>query len=167
MNPETPIPDPSESPRPEHASQSEGEAQELQAQPVQAQPVQINPPTTATSGKRLVFREIRRQMSDADLASPGVQKLLLDELERAEDTCENLQGYVDRYHEADKRAAVLDEKLRTQNAVEIFFAVGLAMGGAIVGLAPFFWDEPGKGPIVLVVGAVLIVGSCVGRIVKK
>ena len=44
-----------------------------------------------------------------DLKSPGVQKMLLDELERADAECEGLQSYASRFHDADKRAAVLEE----------------------------------------------------------
>jgi hypothetical protein len=64
-----------------------------------------------SSGTRAAFREIGRQLSEADLASRGVQKLILEELERAEAQCGALQGYVDRYYEAHERAAVLQERM--------------------------------------------------------
>src|SRR5579862_4205230 len=75
--------------------------------------------TVSTSGKRQAFRDIRRQLQETELGNPGVQKLLLDELETAESECEVLQGYVDRYHEADKKAAILEERLKTHTALEI------------------------------------------------
>ena len=121
--------------------------------------------TTSTSGKRPAFRDLRRQLSEEDLKSPGIQKILLDDLERAEESCEILNAYVERFHEADKRAAVLEEKLRPENAIEIMFAVGLALGGAIVGLAPVFWDATSsKGPIALGIGVCMIIGAIIGRI---
>src|SRR5258708_6140348 len=67
---------------------------------------------TETTGRRQVFRDIRRQLEEGDLASKGVQKLLLNELETSEGDCEALRAYVERFHEADKRAAVLDERLK-------------------------------------------------------
>jgi hypothetical protein len=127
----------------------------------------VPPGTVAPTGKRHAFRDIRRQLEDGDLASPGVQKLLLEDLERAESECEILQGYIDRYHEADKRAAVLEERLRTQTALEIMFGVGVGLGGAILGLAPLFWDKQPQGALAMVVGFLLVIGATIGRVVKR
>lgn len=99
---------------------------------------------TETTGRRQVFRDIRRQLEEGDLASKGVQKLLLNELETSEGDCEALRAYVERFHEADKRAAVLDERLKTNTGMEIMFAVGLAVGGALIGWAPTLWDGSSK-----------------------
>jgi hypothetical protein len=122
--------------------------------------------TVAPVGKRQSFRGIRRELQEVELANPGVQRLILEDLETAESECEALREYVDRYHEADKRAAVLEEKLRAHTALEILFAVGLGIGFAIVGLAPYFWDGTLRGPAVLAVGTVLIICSVAARIVK-
>jgi hypothetical protein len=123
--------------------------------------------TVAAVGRRQSFRAIRRELQEAELTNPGVQRLILEDLETAESECEAIREYVERYHEADKRAAVLEEKLRTHAALEILFAVGLGMGFAIVGLAPYFWDGTLRGPAALLVGAVLIIGSVAARIVKR
>jgi hypothetical protein len=125
------------------------------------------PVTVAPTGKRQAFRDIRRQLQDADMTNPAILKLLLDDLDRSEMECAVLEGYVDRFHHADKRAAVLEEKVRTNTAIEIFFAVGLGVGCAIIGLVPSFWDHTSKGPLALVVGFVLLVGSAIGRMVKQ
>jgi len=125
------------------------------------------PASVATTGKREAFKNIRRQLQEEELTSPGVQKLILEQLEIADERCELLEAYVDRFHAADKRAAVLQEQLRTQTALEVFFGVGVGMGCAIIGLAPLFWDTTSKGPIVLAVGILLVLGSTIGRIVKR
>lgn len=122
--------------------------------------------TVPITGKRQAFRDIRRQLQEAELSSPGVQKLLLEDLERAESECDVLEGYVQRYHEADKRAAIFEERLRTQTAMEILFAVGISLGGVLIGLAPSLWNSA-KGPVVLSIGFVLVIGSAVARIVKR
>jgi hypothetical protein len=95
--------------------------------------------TVSAVGKRQSFRAIRRELQEAELTNPGVQRLILEDLETAEAECEALREYIERYHDADKRAAVLEEKLRTHAALEIICAVGLGAGFAIVGLAPYFW----------------------------
>ncbi len=122
--------------------------------------------TTPTSG-RPAFRDIRRELSNEDLASPGVQKLLLDGWERADAQCEILNGYVERFHEADKRAAILEEKNRTVAALDIMFAVGVGVGCAIIALAPLFWSDQPKGWIALIVGVVLAGGAGIARVVKR
>lgn len=133
----------------------------------------VNHKTTPTlsasvpaSGRRQAFRDIRRQLTDDDLTSVGVQKLILDELEKAEGECEQMQAYVARFHEADKRAAVMEEKIRPTRSIEVFFGVGVGLGGATLGLAPYFADKPLHGLICAIVGGALIFGSVLGRVVK-
>jgi len=118
-------------------------------------------------GRRLALRGLRRELSNEDLASPGAQKLLLDALERADADCEQFEAYVERYYQAAQRAAVLEERLRTNTALEVLFASMITLGGAIMGLSPFFWDKTSRGPIALVVGAALIVCGAVARFIKR
>ena len=122
---------------------------------------------TPPSGRRQALRDLRRQLTDEDLASPGVQKLLLDDLERADAECDLLNGYVTRFHEADKRAAILEERLRTQTALEVTFGVGVGLGGAIMGLAPSLWNTPPFGSLAIAVGILLSLGATVARVIKR
>jgi hypothetical protein len=149
---------PSELPSAVSTGQSDSESGLLLTQPAAAVP-----PT----GRRPAFREIKRQLSEEDLSSSGVQKLLLDDLERAESECEILQGYIERYHEADKRSAVFEERIRSVTAIDIMFGVGVGLGGTIMGLAPTFWTDQPKGLIALVVGGLLVVGASIARVVKR
>lgn len=123
-------------------------------------------PTPAT-GRRQAFRDLRRQLTDEDLRSAGVQKLLLDDLERAETRCESLSSYVDRFHTADKQAAVLEERIKTDKASEISFGVGIGLGGAVMGLAPLFWNEQPRGWLALGIGVALIIGATITRAVRR
>jgi len=156
MLPEPPTPEP---PRLDIAPQN------VEAHGVVSGPVPV--PTVAPTGKRQAFRDIRRQLQEAELASPGVQKLLLEELETADSRCEVLEGYIDRFHDADKQAAVLVEKLRTQTALEIAFGVGVGLGCALMSLASVFWDGSMRGPLALVIGFLLVIGAVVARVVKQ
>jgi hypothetical protein len=163
MSSDNPTPEEPDNRRPEQAIAPQGTAVEKTTD----SPASTSPTTVQPTGNRQALRNIRRQLDESELASSGVQKLLIEMLERAESDCEIAEGYRDRYHAADKRAAVLEEKGRTQTALEILFAVGLAIGGVLIGLAPSFWDASYKGPTVLAFGIVLILGSVIGRVAKR
>ena len=60
---------------------------------------------------------------------------------RAEEERNDLKEYVSKFHAADKKAGVLDEKLKTSRINETLFGVGVAVGGTIMGLTPFFYEK--------------------------
>jgi hypothetical protein len=124
--------------------------------------------TAPPRSRRPSFGAIRRQLTETELQSPAVQKLLLDMLEEAEASRDEYKSYVEAFHAADKRAAVLGEKLSATRSVDVFFAVGLGLGGAILGLSPFFWGQGTLyGVLCLIVGFGLIGGATAGRLVKR
>lgn len=117
---------------------------------------------------RHIFRGLSRELNDVDLANPGVQKMLLSELERVDGECGTLRGYSERFHEADKQVGILREKLRTVTSIEVIFGVGMAIGGAIFTLA-FSFPEVMKSykEVFLIVGAVIILGVSGARLIKR
>ncbi len=120
------------------------------------------------SGRRQALSNVRRQLTDEELSQTGTQKMLLEMLEEAENEKENLKSYVTSFHEADKKASVLGEKLKADRAMEILFGVGVGLGGAIFGLAPYFWDANSiHGILCLIIGLVLTISASIGRAVKK
>lgn len=120
------------------------------------------------NSRRQALRNVRRQLTDEELAQSGTQKMLLEMLEESENGKENLQSYVTSFYEADKKAAILGEKLNADRGIEVFFGVGVGLGGAILGLAPFFWTKDSIfGVICFGIGLCLIIGACIGRAVKK
>jgi hypothetical protein len=123
--------------------------------------------TVSPTGRRLAFQDIKRQLTEAELQNTGTQKMILELLLTTEAERDELKNYVPKYYEADKRAGILEEKLKTNKANEIMFGAGIGAGMAIIGLAPFFWDDKGHGPIALVVGAAITLGAIVGRICYK
>jgi hypothetical protein len=131
----------------------------------EAFPTKVEPPTAPATGRRPSFRDIRRQLSEDELRQPGVQKLLIEDLERAETECDMLRVYVERYHERDKEVARLAEKLKTNIALEVITDVGLAGGGAIVSLAPWFWKSTARVVATLGVGFLFLIGSTIAKVV--
>lgn len=121
-----------------------------------------------TTGRRAALRDVRRQLTDKELQNPGVNILLLDMLQEADDERASLRPYIDRFHEADKNAAILTERMRSYTKIEVFFGVGMTLGGSIIGLVPFFLSEgTGFGVVTGLIGLTLLTGSIVGRAVKK
>jgi hypothetical protein len=119
-------------------------------------------PGLPTSGRR-AFSEIRRQLSIEELSSPGVHKLIIEDLDRAEVECEGLRDFVERYHDADKRAAVLQEKVKRRNAFEVLHSLCLVVGGGLVGLAPSLRQNLMLDVVLVGFGIALIIGSSISK----
>src|SRR5687768_1906151 len=92
------------------------------------QPTALVGPTAPSSGRRAALRDLRRQLTDDELANPGVHKLLLDEIERADLECSELREYREKYFVSERSVAVLQEKVRAGTALEIMFGVGVGLG---------------------------------------
>lgn len=123
---------------------------------------------TPARSRRQSFDGMRRQLTDDELKNPAINKLLLDMLDEAETSRDEYKSYVDAYHAADKRAEVLLEKLNTNRAIDVFFGVGVGLGGTILGLSPFFMGIGIiYGVICPIIGILLIIGSYVGRVVAR
>jgi hypothetical protein len=145
---------------PEGVGQTAGERRELPTTPLVGSDM---PPVG-----RQIFRSLSRELNDTDLANPGVQKMLLSELERVDGECGTLRGYSERFHEADKQVGILREKLRTVTSIEVIFGVGMAIGGAVLTLA-FSFPEAMKSykEVFLIVGGVIILGVIGARLIKR
>ena len=134
----------------------------------QAAPTVAAEQTTLTvpeAGRRPALRYLRRELLDTDLAHPGVQKLLLDRVDSSESECEELREYVERFHAADKKAAVLESKLQQNSAFEFICNACFGCGGVLIGIAPSLFDTHiAGGAVVLIVGVAFIIVSTVARI---
>jgi hypothetical protein len=117
---------------------------------------------------RKAFSKLRRELSDEELSSPAVQRLLIDDIERLEKENGKLSDYQDRYYAAETRAAVLNEKLKTNVAQDVIFGVCLTVGAALIGLAPSLWlpDKP-HGWISVALGVTLVIGGIASKVVKR
>jgi hypothetical protein len=122
-------------------------------------------PTAPTTG-RIVFRGLLRELNPDDLMNPGVQKLLVEMVDRADAECARLKDFEEQFHKADKRAAVLEAAAKTSTAVEVLFGVGVGFGGAVMALAPSFWNQQPLGYLCLIIGAGLAGGASYARWVK-
>jgi hypothetical protein len=118
-----------------------------------------------TSGRKS-FSKLRRELIDEELASPAVQRMLLDEIERLDDALIAYHQYRDKFHACDKQLGALQERFKSKISIEIIHAVCIAVGGASIGYATSNWAVQPVGMLALVFGAVLLVAGFIAKAVK-
>jgi len=116
---------------------------------------------------RQSFSKLRRELSDDELTSPAVQRMLLDDVDRLEREASELRAMRDKYHDADKRCAVLDEQRRGANSAEIQYGMCLTLGSVALGFAPTLWPHQPAGWVSVLFGIALVGGGVVSKVVKK
>jgi hypothetical protein len=131
----------------------------------ESRPLGIGSETPVSKGRRALAK-VDRELSTEEFATAAVQKLLMDENDRLLSEIEVLSGIRDRYHEADKKASKLEERLTRDQRLDILFAVSLAVGAALLGLAPLGWKVQPLGLLLLTFGAALVLGAAIARFRK-
>jgi hypothetical protein len=134
--------------------------------PTEVPPQQGVEPAKGKS-RRKALTSLRRELSDKELLSPAVQKLLLDEIDRLEEENTELAGYRSRFYDADKKAAVLNQKQNINGAHEIISLACITIGGAALGYAPSVWSSQPTGAISLIFGLVLVVAGILAKAIKS
>jgi hypothetical protein len=137
------------------------QTEENQPDELGSQPVAAESPKT-----RRALSRVKRELTDAELGSTGVQKMLLESLAVAEEENSDLRSFRNKYYQADKQNGVLQEKLISRTAAEIVSLGCLAVGGAALGYAPSAWASQPNGWIALAFGSILTVAGIVARVVR-
>jgi len=127
------------------------------------------PPGTPTPTPKIrrSLSSVRRELSEEELASPAVQRLLLDELERLDKENAELCQYRDGYHASDKQIGILQARLAIHKAFEILSAGCLTVGAAALGYAPALWQQQPAGWIAIAFGIVLIAAGIAAKVVAR
>lgn len=115
---------------------------------------------------RRALSRLKRELSDEELGSTGVQKLLLDSLEQAREENSELKSFRDKFYECDKQVGVLKEKFKTDVAVEVVSIGSLAIGAAAIVYAPVAWAHQPDGWIALGFGIVLTIVGIVAKVIR-
>lgn len=140
---------------------------ELPDQEPPSAPSGVEPPKVKPKSGRKSTASLRRELTDRDLSNPAVARLLMDDVERLEQEVAQLPELRTSFHEADKRAAVLDQRLKVNTSQEIVFGVCTTLAGAAFGYAPSVWkDDSAFGPMSVAVGIVLLVCAFFAKAVK-
>jgi hypothetical protein len=117
------------------------------------------------SGRRS-FSKLPRELSEKELASPAVQKMLVDEIERLELECSELSSFRPKFHEADKRVGVLEERFKTRISIEIIHVGCMVTGAAALGFAPSIWANQPTAWMLTMFGLVLVLAGLLAKAVK-
>jgi len=113
---------------------------------------------------RKAFSKLALELTDDELKSTGVQKMLLAEISRLESTEAKSESFRTKFHEADKDKAVLMEKEKTFIFSEILYSVSLTLGALLIGLVPSMTSNKVE---IGVIGSLFVVGAIVAKVVKK
>jgi hypothetical protein len=113
---------------------------------------------------RRAFSQLRLELSDDDLKSPGVQKMLLNEIDRLEKDLIDLGSYRENFHVVDKEKAVLQQKYKTLIWSEVLYSFGLALGPLLIGVSFSIKDYS---VFILWSGVALSIMSIIARIIDK
>ena len=119
-----------------------------------------------TSGRRS-FQNLRRELTDEELSSPAVQRMLLDEIERLDSECGDVRTLREKFHISDKKVGILEERFKTKVAIEIIHVACISLAGAALGYAASNWATQHTVSIIaLVFGGVLLVAGLAAKVIK-
>jgi hypothetical protein len=116
-------------------------------------------PSIVPKGRQSLSK-VRRELSEEELSSPAVQRLLVEEIENLEKDNVDLKTYKEKYYLIDKKCAVLEEKIKAVTANVDIFAVLLALGAAAVGLLPSVWNQ-GFMKYIVIIFAIALFGIAI------
>lgn len=123
--------------------------------------------STHFKAPRKAFSKLAVELTDDDLKSQGVQKLLLAEISRLEASEIRADSFRERFNEKDKQCAVLKEKGKTVIFSEILYSVSLTLGAALLGLSPSIKSEEISPIVIGAIGVILIIGGVIAKVVRK
>ncbi len=130
---------------------------------------EVGAPAASKEAPRGFLGVARRNLTAEELASPGVQRFLIAEIERLDAQCADSQHFVTQYHEQRVTIAALSEQSKTNTWNEVLFIACISVGSGGLGAAPaYFSIEKGfwPGMVVLVLSVALIGLSAASRIWK-
>lgn len=121
---------------------------------------------TPTKGKRRSFHNLRRELSEDELSSPGVQKMVMDELDRLDGELGEAKRDSAALTTANLKVARLEERLKVHRAWEIISTICIALGPLFIGLAYSNWKAELAIPTAFGGGLLLLLGV-IAKLVKS
>ncbi|NDW02417.1 hypothetical protein [Salipiger sp. PrR002] len=116
--------------------------------------------------RRRSLGKVRRELTDEELGSSGVQKMLLDDLDRLEGAEIDLKSTLDKFHQANTSLQVANDRLKTHNAFEILSTGTIAIGSVLIGAAFNWKDDNILLWLMIILGVALIIIGVVAKRVR-
>jgi hypothetical protein len=135
---------------------------ELQPDESGATPVRPGVPRA----KRALSR-LKRELTQEEICQPGVQKMLLEDLERVEGENKELRVFRDKYYETSLNVAVFEAERKRSIAWEVLSSGCVALGSAAIGFAPSMWTSQPAGWAALTFGAIILLVGIVSRSFRR
>jgi hypothetical protein len=117
------------------------------------------PIANGSSTEKRALSRIERRLTDEDLRHPGVQKMILDRLDVAEEQLAAQEALRDNYHEATKELAIAQSSLKRISALDTLQSTTLGVGCLILGFLPAAWGDWRMTVIAAASGIALVMGS--------
>jgi hypothetical protein len=132
--------------------------------------------SNSTSIPSSPYSNIKREITEEDLKSPAVQRILLSEVDKLEKKNVELDEQLrlnqmshktlqTEFHEIDKKKEILEEKFKTSKSQEILYSFCLTSGSIMIGLAKIVWEH-GLGALFISIGFFLIIGGIISKAIK-
>lgn len=103
------------------------------------------------------FDNLSPALTEEDLKSPAALRLLYQEKRRLERELIYAKKYEALYHKTDKKASVLDEKLKSARASSVLYSALLVGGGVLMTRGVNVWNGGStEGIVMLVLGGILL-----------
>lgn len=115
---------------------------------------------------RQSFGKVRRELTEEELDSSGVQKMLLDEVDRLEGAEFELKSTSEKFHRANTQLEVANQRLREHRASEIISTGTVSIGSILFGAAFNWKDDNTLFGLLVFVGLALIVIGVVAKVVR-
>ncbi len=118
-------------------------------------------PNPNTQNKSIdAYGNLVRGLTSEELAQSGTQKLILNDLSKAEVRVQELTPFVDKYYTVFTQKSVLEEKLKKSTRAEVLYAFSMTIGGLIVGLGKIFLEKDGVlAAFMFGIGGVFVIGG--------
>lgn len=120
--------------------------------------------------KHGALSNLKRELSEDELKTPGAIRMLLSKIDDYENCQKELQEYKNKFHQCDKQCAVLTTAAKANTAFDILYSFLLAVGSALIGIAPSIQVDNTQNYIPWVLGIVGIIalgGGILAKIFKS
>ncbi len=128
-----------------------------------------NEVTTENKKELNFYPRTVQSLSEKDLKSPAVLKMVLSENKELKREREKLKEIEKKFYESERNLAIVNEKLKKKTSSEIFTDVVYTVGGLIIAISTLDFNSRFTihNGLFILIGLLLIVGAAIAQWGKK